>query len=182
VTTLLFLLFPYLYLWTGLQPAAMRFEEYLLAGGPVALFGAAVYLFAQRWLCHSAIERGVHGRGLALKVGCWPVFMLGTVLAIVRADVPYVPTEKRAVRGRFVRLAWPHLTLLALYAITLVAILRDRLVRVDEGSLRLTSEAVWGMVAFATVPATLLCFALFAAWQATRPPAGDAWDAVPVPE
>lgn len=182
VTTLLFLIFPYLYLWTGVQPAAMRFDEYLLTGGPVALVGAAVYLFAQRWLCHPAIERGVHWRGLALKVACWPVFLLGTVLAIVRADVPYVPTEKRAVRGRFIRLAWPHVLLLAFYAITLASTLRDRLVRVDEASLRLTSEAVWGMVAFATVPAILLCFALFAAWQATRPSAGDAWDSVPVLE
>ncbi|MGH7555787.1 MAG: glycosyltransferase family 2 protein, partial [Longimicrobiales bacterium] len=119
VTTALFLIFPYLYLWSGVQPAAMRFHEFLLAGGPVAALGAAVYLFAQRWLCHPATERGIHWRGLALKVACWPVFMAGTVLALLRADIPYIPTEKRAVRGRFLRLAWPHLVLLFVYAATM---------------------------------------------------------------
>lgn len=179
VTSLLFLLFPYLYLWTGVQPASMRFEEFLLVGGPVALFGVAIYLLAQRWLCHRAIERGLHWRGLVLKVACWPVFVTGTLVAIFRADIPYVPTRKRAVRSPFLRLAWPHLVLLGLYLHTLGWTLQQRIVRVDEAALRLTSEATWGMIAFASVPVLVLLGAIRAAVLARRPPAGDPWDAVP---
>src|SRR5206468_9128622 len=107
VTTALYLIFPYVYLWTGLQPASMRFAEFLVATAPVALIGSVMYLLVQRWLCHPATERGLHLRGLVLKLGCWPVFFAGTLLAVARADIPYIPTAKEAVRGRFLRLAWP---------------------------------------------------------------------------
>jgi cellulose synthase (UDP-forming) len=177
-STALFLLLPYLYLWTGLQPAAMRFGEFLTAGGPVAVFGAAIYLHAQRWLCHPAVEEGVHWRGLALKVACWPVFLAGTLLAIGRAEIPYIPTAKRAVRGRFLRLVWPHLTLQLLFAVTLAWTAYRRLVRVDEAALRLTAEAVWGMIGFATVPVTLLVAAVYAGWQSRTPPVTGAWETI----
>ena len=36
VTTLLFLLLPYVFLWMGYLPASMRFEEFLVAAAPVA--------------------------------------------------------------------------------------------------------------------------------------------------
>ena len=87
----------------------MRFAEFITVVAPVGIVGATMYLVAQRWLCDPATERGLHWRGLALKIACWPVFLAGTLLAIVRADVPYIPTAKEAVRGRFVRLAWPQL-------------------------------------------------------------------------
>jgi cellulose synthase (UDP-forming) len=157
----------------------MRFDEFIIFAGPVGLIGIAVYLFTQRWLCHPAAERGLHWRGLVLKVACWPIFLLGTVLAVLRADIPYVPTRKRAVRGRLLRLAWPHLLLLAGYLATLGWTVARRLARVDEAALRLSSEATWGMVGFASVPALLLLAAIYAAWLARRPPSGDAWDTVP---
>lgn len=180
VTTALFLLLPYLYLWAGVQPATMRFEQFLAAGAPVAVLGSLVYLFAQRWLCHPATERGTHWRGLVLKLACWPVFLVGTVLAIVRAEIPYIPTAKEAVRGRFLRLAWPQLLLLALYGVTLVHVIGTRFFATNEGALELSSQAVWGMVGFATLPALMSVGALYAAWQA-RCPAPDApWNAVDV--
>lgn len=176
VTTAFFLVIPYLYLWTGIQPAAMRFEQFLTAATPVALAGTAVYLFVQRWLCHPEAERGIHWRGLVLKIACWPVFLAGTVLAILRAEIPYIPTAKEAVRGRFLRLAWPHLLLVALYLATLVRVLYWRLLLVEEGALQLTSEAVWGMMGFATLPVLTAVGALYAAWQSRRPPIGGAWE------
>jgi cellulose synthase (UDP-forming) len=181
VTTALCLALPYLYLWTGVQPAAMRFHEFVLAGGPVALLGIAIYLFAQRWLCHPETERGLHWRGLVLKLACWPVFVAGIALAVVRADLPYTPTEKRAVRGRFLRVAWPHLLVVASFLLTLVVTTVRRLLYVDEATLRMTSEAVWGMLGFAALPAVLMIGALHAAWQVRRPPAGDAWDDIAPP-
>ncbi len=180
MTTPLYLIFPYLYLWTGVQPAAMRFEEFLAAAVPVGAMGVVMYLCVQRWLCHPATERGTHWRGLVLKVACWPVFLLGTLLAIVRAEIPYIPTAKEAVRGRFLRLAWPQLILFALYLATVAHVLRVRLFITSEGALELSSQAVWGMVGFATLPVLMSLGVLYAAWQARRPPPGAPWDFVDV--
>jgi cellulose synthase (UDP-forming) len=179
-TTPLFLMIPYVYLWFGVQPAAMRFAEFLTVVGPVGVVGVAMYMVVQRWLCDPASERGIHWRGLALKIACWPVFLAGTALAIVRADVPYTPTAKEAVRGRFVRLGWPQLVLILLYGVTLARVIAVRAFDTTEGSLELSAEAVWGMVAFATVPMLASLGALYAAWQSRRPPATAPWDEIDV--
>ena len=180
VTTPLFLLIPYLFLWLGVQPATMRFAEFLTVVAPVGVVGSAMYLAVQRWLCDPSTERGVHWRGMALKIACWPVFLAGTLLAIVRADVPYIPTPKEAVRGRFLRLAWPQLASIALYLVTFVRVLGVRVMGTGEGSLELTSEAVWGMMAFATVPVVSSLGAIVAAWQSRRPPATAPWDDIDI--
>jgi cellulose synthase (UDP-forming) len=177
-TTLLYLTLPYLFLWTGVQPAAMRFEAFLTAAGPVALFGTVIYLFVQRWMCHPSVERGLHWRGLVLKMACWPIYLTGTLLAIVRAEIPYIPTAKEAVRGRFFRLAWPHLAVVALYLSTLLYVLYYRVMSTPAEALVLTSEAVWGMASFATLAALMLSGAIYAAWNSRIPPSGSAWDVI----
>jgi cellulose synthase (UDP-forming) len=179
-TTALYLILPYLYLWTGVQAAAMRFAEFLAEILPVALVGVGIYLFMQRWLCDPATERGTHWRGFVLKIACWPVFFLGTALAVVRAEIPYIPTSKEAVRGRFLRLAWPQLLLVALYICTVNFVAVDRLLLTAGVSLELSAEAVWGMVAFASLPVLAALGAVYAAAQARRPPAGAPWDDVDV--
>lgn len=178
VTTPAYLLIPYLYLWAGVKPASMPFAEFVTVGGPVALLGITLYLLAQRWLCDPERERGLHWRGLMLKVACWPVFLAGTLLAVLRVDIPYVPTAKEARRGRFLRLAWPHLLLAALYLVTLGATLMRRLWITSEGSLVLTAEAVWGMMGFATLSVVLVAGGIRAAWEARTPPSGGAWEEV----
>ena len=181
-TTFLFLILPYLYLWTGVQAASMRFGEFLLAAGPLGVIGTAIYLFVQRWLAGGSAERGIHWRGMMLKVAAWPIYLRGTFLALVRADIPYIPTEKRAVQGAFFRLAWPQLGLIAIYLATLVRIGMVRLFETSESSLELTSEAVWGMVAFATLPVIMSVGALIAAWQSSRAqPTSDPWDEIHLP-
>jgi cellulose synthase (UDP-forming) len=178
VTTLLYLVFPYLYLWTGVQPASMWFGEFVTRVGPVAACGVGAYLFVQRWTCHPAVEWGLHWRGLVLKVACWPVFLAGTVLAVLRRHIPYIPTAKEAVRGRFFRLAWPHLVLLALFLATVAKVAIWRLLYTPEGALVLTSEAVWGMVAFASLALTLTSGAIYAAWTSRTVPPGQPWEGV----
>ena len=178
VTTPLYLVFPYLYLWTGLQPANMRFADFLTAATPVAVLGVAIYVLIQRWLCDPGTERGLHWRGLVLKWACWPVVLLGTVLAIIRAEVPYIPTAKEAARGRFLRLAWPHLLLLGAFCTTVARIVYVRLRSTPEAALELSSEAIWGMIGFATLPTLASLGTLYAAWQARRPPRGAPWDDV----
>jgi cellulose synthase (UDP-forming) len=179
VTTGIFLVFPYLYLWTGVQPANMRFGGFLAATAPVAAVGVAMYLFTQRWLCDRSTERGLHVRGLALKIACWPVYLRGTALAVVRAHVPYIPTAKEAVTGRFLRLAWPQLLLIGVYLTTVARVARARLLT-ENISLAYSPEAVWGMLAFASLPALAGAGAIVAAWQSRRRPADAPWDAVDV--
>jgi cellulose synthase (UDP-forming) len=180
VTTLAYLVIPYVYLWTGVQPARMRFDEFVTHGGPVALLGMLIYVYAQRWLCHPEVERGLHWRGLMLKTACWPVFLAGTALAVVRGEIPYIPTAKEARTGRFLRLAWPHLALATVYLATLAWTLHQRLVRAPEAQLLLTAEAVWGMVGFATLAVALASGGILAAWHARKAPSDAAWDAVDV--
>lgn len=180
VTALVFLAIPYVYLWAGVQPASMHFQEFLVAAAPVAASGIVMYFVAQRWLAHPAIERGMHWRGFVLKFACWPIFLAGTVLAIARAEIPYIPTAKQAQRGRFLRLAWPQLLLFALYVATVWRVVTERLHETVEGSLQLSSQAVWGMVAFATLPVLLSAGAVFAAWRSRYPAPGNPWDTVAV--
>jgi cellulose synthase (UDP-forming) len=180
MTTAMFLVFPYLYLWTGVQPASMRFDGFLVAVVPVAAAGVAIYLFVQRWLCDPASERGLHWRGFVLKLSCWPVFLAGSLLAVMRADIPYIPTAKKAVRGRFIRLAWPQLLVIGVFCTTVVRIAYTRVMITPEAALQLSSEATWGMLAFASLPVLAMIVSLHAAWEARRPAAGDPWDGVDV--
>ena len=179
LTTAIYLVFPYVYLWTGIQPANMRFVGFLSAGTPVAAAGVAIYLFVQRWLCHGRTERGLHWRGFLLKIACWPVYLAGTALAIARAEIPYVPTAKQAVRGKFVRLVWVQLVVIAIYGITLAHVVSERLLT-PEVSLAISPDEIWGMVAFATVPVLGGIGAIRAAWQSRRLPADSAWDDIDV--
>jgi len=179
VTTAVYLVFPYLYLWTGIQPASMRFGSFLTAVSPVAAAGVAMYLFVQRWLCDTDSERGLHWRGLMLKIACWPVYLTGTVLAILRVDVPYIPTAKQAVRGRFLRLAWPQLLMLGGYGVTMIWVVYARLLTPNV-SLAFSPEAIWGMAAFATVPVLAAMGVVYAAWQSRRLPPDAPWDHVDV--
>ncbi len=180
VTIPLFLTFPYLYLWAGVQPAAMRFEGFLAAAAPVAIVAVAIHVFVQRWLCEPDAERGIHWRGYALKAASWPVFFLGTLLAIAHAEVPYIPTAKEAVRGRFLRLAAPQLALLSVFAVTVARVVDLRLRFTSEASMQLSAEAVWGMVGFATLPVLVGAGGIRAAFEARRTSASAPWDGVDV--
>lgn len=180
LTTALYVLFPYLYLWTGVQPANMHFSGFLTAAAPVGVMGIAIYALMQRWLCDPSTERGLHWRGFVLKWACAPIVLAGTILAIGRVELPYIPTAKEAVRGRFVRLAWPQLLLLGLFLATIVRIIDVRMRGTAEAAIALSSPAVWGMIVFATLPLLASMGTLVAAWQARRTAPGSPWDAVDI--
>jgi len=179
VTTFIYLLIPYCYLWFGFQPASMPFAQFMTMVGPVGLIGVILYLAVQRWLCHPEAERGLHWRGLMLKIGCWPVYLLGTILSITRTAIPYIPTAKEAVRGEFLRLTWPHVVVFLAYLLTLVTVLYRRIFVIPEEVLVLSTEAVWGMMGFATMTIVFSVGVFYAAWKARDLPDGSAWDAVP---
>lgn len=179
LTTFIYLLIPFSYLWFGYQPASMPFEQFLVMVTPVGIMGILLYFIVQQWMCHREIEGGSHWRGLMLKIGCWPTYLLGTILAITRTPIPYIPTAKEAQVGRFFRLTWPHLAAGWVYLVTVGTILYQRMFVIPEEEMLLTTEPVWGMVGFATMTMIFSLGVLYAAWEARNLPPGASWDDIP---
>jgi cellulose synthase (UDP-forming) len=174
LTTFLYITIPFLYFWTGILPANMNFGEFIIQGMPIIVIAIAIYLFVQKWLSHPEAERGIHWRGMILKTATWPVFMLGTLLGLVNAEIPYIPTAKKAVSGLspYTR---PLVLHVILFVLTLAYVIYERLTTVSEGLLALTSEQVWGMFAFAFVSVILVIGGIFAAVESSHLPEDEPW-------
>jgi cellulose synthase (UDP-forming) len=164
VTALIFLAVPLMYLLFGKQPAVFLLSEYVTHALPVGLFGTAVYLFAERWMCDRPRERGVHWRGMLLKIGSWNVYLKGLVLAVMGIAVPYIPTAKERRRGRFWMLARLPLLLLAISALALAWTAYAQLYVLPESEVLITTEVTIGMVFFTIMNAVLMSGRLYAAW------------------
>jgi len=164
VTSLIFLLVPLIYLWTGRQPAVFLLSEYFEHAVPVGLFGTAVYYFAQRWLCDPARERGLHWRGTLLKIGSWSVYLEGLTLALLGIAVPYIPTAKERRRGRFWTLARLPVAVLVISLLAIVWTAYMQLYIVPESEVLITTEVTLGMTAFAIINVVLMSGRLYAAW------------------
>jgi len=165
LTTPIYLLIPALYLWTGVQPAAMFISDYLAHALPVGFFGVVIYRFAQRWLCDPETERGWHWRGMLLKVGCWSVYFKGLVLALLGVAVPYIPTAKSRQAGNFWRLAAVPLTITVGSFATVVAVIIRRLYLMSEAEVRITTEVAAGMIGFLMINVVFMSGRLYAAWN-----------------
>jgi len=165
LTTPIYLLIPALYLWTGVQPAAMFISDYLAHALPVGFFGVVIYRFAHRWLCDPETERGWHWRGMLLKVGCWSVYFKGLVLALLGVAVPYIPTAKSRQAGNFWRLAAVPLTITVGSFATVVAVIIRRLYLMSEAEGRITTEVAAGMIGFLMINVVFMSGRLYAAWN-----------------
>ena len=177
VTMFLFLLIPFLYFFMGLQPANMDFTEFLINWLPVGIISFLIYLYVQLWMCHPQQERGIHWRGMILKFACWPVFLRGFILSLMNADIPYIPTAKRAATG-FTRFARPLIIHLVLFIITFLYVVIRRFYFTPEARLSLTSIDIWGMVAFAAVPFLLSLGGIYAAYESLNIKKEDPWATV----
>ena len=164
VTALIFLSVPLIYLLTGRQPAVFLLSEYIEHALPVGVFGAAVYYFAQRWLCDRPRERGLHWRGTLLKVGSWSIYLKGLTLAILGVAVPYIPTAKERRRGHFWTLARLPIAVLVISVAAVAWTVYAQLYIVPESEVLIRTELTFGMVAFATINALLMSGRLYAAW------------------
>jgi hypothetical protein len=72
-----------------------------------------IHLVSQRWM-RDRSERGFQLRGMLLKLGTWPVYILALVYAIAGVAVPYLPTAKNRQAGNFLHLVTPHLAIIGL--------------------------------------------------------------------
>lgn len=175
-----FTLLPFIFFLTGILPATMPFADFLIHGSFVALFGISSYLFMQRWLCHPAMERGLHWRGMVLKYACWPVFLIGFLLGVVNADIPYIPTAKKAVTGYFTPFARPLVLHVLLFLVTSISVFSYRRYGMPEVELVATAEKTWAMFAFALIAFAMSVGGIFAALEARRLKEEDPWDTVDI--
>lgn len=178
-TMFLFLSIPYLFLWFGWLPANMEFSNFVINWMPLAIFGLSIYFYVQNWLCHRKEERGLHWRGMVLKFACWPVFLMGFVLAIFNRDIPYIPTAKQAVKG-FTPFVRPLFIFAFLFLGTLTYIIISRKFFTAEAGLFLSSGEIWGMVAFATIAFMMTLLGIYAAWESRNLSAEEPWKYIEV--
>jgi cellulose synthase (UDP-forming) len=179
-TTFLYLLIPFLYFWFDVLPANMPFREFLYFGFPVLVVSILIYLYVQIWMVHRETESGFHWRGTILKFCSWPIFLLGFLLSLVDADVPYIPTAKQAVIGKITPFFKPLLIQIILFLITIIAVLYQRRFNVPEGTLVLTSEKVWGMIAFSSIAVILAFGGIYAVIESRNLKEEDPWQSVDI--
>jgi cellulose synthase (UDP-forming) len=170
-----FTVIPFVFFVTGALPARMAFADFVVYGSLVALFGILIYLFIQQWMCHPETERGLHWRGMILKYSCWPVFLLGFLLAVVNAEIPYIPTAKKAVTGFVTPFARPLVIHAIAFVITVIAVFVYRRYFIPESELILSSERTWAMIAFASVAWIMTMGGLKAAWEAKGLQEAEPW-------
>ncbi len=112
-------LIPILCLALGGIVFSVRVESFVLHYLPVLLAVQLVRIQAQRWLADRS-ERGLYLVGGALKTGSWWIYVLGTLCALLRVKIPYLPTPKGEAATDAWTLALPNL-LLATLSIAAIA-------------------------------------------------------------
>ena len=178
LTQLIFTLIPFLYFFTGLLPARMEFADFIIYGAPVMLCGIVIYLYVQRWLCDRQTERGIHWRGMILKFACWPVFLMGFLLAVINAEIPYIPTAKKAVTGFISPFIRPMVIHTLLFLVAVSGVITYRRYYMPESQLALSAERTWGMITFAFLAFLMAIGGIYAAFEARRMKVEDPWDNV----
>ncbi|MDP4281841.1 MAG: glycosyltransferase [Bacteroidota bacterium] len=174
----IFTLIPFLFFLSGILPATMSFADFLIRGSFVAFFGILIYLYMQKWLCHPQRERGLHWRGSIMKYACWPVYFLGFLLSVVNADIPYIPTAKKAVTGNFTPFGRPLIFQCILFLFSFIIIYIKRRFFVPEGELVLSAEKVWGMMGFAFLSFIMAAMGVYAAIESQRLNVKEPWEKV----
>ncbi len=177
-TSFFFTIIPFLFFFTGILPAHMNFVEFLIHGSYVAFFAIVIYMYMQQWMSHPETERGFHWRGMVLKYASWSVFFLGFLLSIVNADIPYIPTAKKAVRGYFTPFARPIVLHILLFIFTFITVFIIRKFYTPVSELLFTAERTWGMMGFAFLAFIMSCGGLLAALEANYLTEEDPWDKV----
>ncbi|MDP1622412.1 MAG: cellulose synthase catalytic subunit [Bacteroidales bacterium] len=180
LTSFFFTLIPFFFFATGIQPVSMSFVDFIIHVSYVAVISMIIYLYVQRWMCHPETERGLQWRGMFLKYACYPVYLLGFLLALVNVEIPYIATAKKAVTNYTTPFIRPLLIQVILFVITFIAVYITRRFFTPESDLVLTAEKTWGMIGFAALAAFVASGGLFAAWESRRLKDEDPWDSIDI--
>jgi len=92
----------------------------------------------------------------------------------VDAEIPYIPTAKKAVKGLspFTR---PLIFQVIIFVLTLAYVIYDRIFVASEGILILTSQQIWGMFAFAFVSILMVIGGVYAAYESSNLEPEEPW-------
>ncbi|MCW3124111.1 MAG: hypothetical protein JWQ38_3603 [Flavipsychrobacter sp.] len=178
LTQLIFTIIPFLYFFTGILPARMNFADFIIYGMPVVLCAVLIYLYMQRWQCDTETEQGLHWHGMVLKFACWPVFLMGFLLALVNAQIPYIPTAKKAAIGYVTPFIRPMIVHFVLFICAVAGVFVYRKYYMPESLLSPSAERTWGMMGFAFLAFVMAVGGIFAALEARGMKAEDPWDKV----
>ncbi len=178
-TSFFFTLLPFIFFLTKMNPAQMDFAEFLANGLPIVVIAILIYLYVQNWMSHKASETGLHWRGMILKYASWPVFFLGFLLSIVDADIPYIPTAKRAVKGYFTPFARPLVAHILLFIGTVFFLFFYRRFYMSETNILATREITWAMLGFALISFLMSVGGIYAAIEKMKFN-DDPWDKVDI--
>jgi len=178
VTQFIFTIIPFLFFFTGVLPARMEFADFVIYGAPVMLCAIAIYLYVQRWLCDRNTEPGLHWRGMILKFACWPVFLTGFLLAIVNAELPYIPTAKKAVVGYTTPFIGPLVAQVLFFIAVVFSVLTYRRFFMPESELTISAERTWGMIFFAFLAFIMASGGVYAALEARKMKSEEPWSDV----
>jgi cellulose synthase (UDP-forming) len=110
---------PIVFLFFGLWAVEMNFGEFLIHISPFVIMSILIGWFVQRWY-RDRSEKGFLWRGMFLKKGTWPIYVLGLAYCLTRTRVPYLPTPKIADRNVYTSLVVPHLTIMGFSAAAIV--------------------------------------------------------------
>ncbi len=177
-TTFFFILVPLLYFFTGILPARMNFAEFLVKGSLIVIIASFIYAYAQNFLCHPETERGFHWKGMVLKYSCWPVFFFGFMLAVLRRDIPYIPTAKKAVIGFFTPFARPLVVYCILFIMMVIVVYVDRRYFVPESELIFSAQKTWGMIGFSFIAFIQSVGGILAAVESMKLAEEDPWEQI----
>ncbi|MDX1685465.1 MAG: glycosyltransferase family 2 protein [Saprospiraceae bacterium] len=176
--TLFFILVPFIYFFTGTMPAKMNFAEFIVNGSFLVIMASLIYFYAQRFLCHPKTERGFHWRSMIIKFSCWPVYFLGFVLGVLDYKLPYIPTAKKAVRGKISPFSRPLIIYCVIFIITVIIVIINRRYFVPESELIFTAEKTWGMIGFSFLAFLLSIVGIMAAWESLALKEEEPWQNV----
>ncbi len=178
IITCFFTMFPFFFFMTGITPTNISFAEFITRGGSIIIIAICIYLYVQKWMSDARSERGLHFKGMVLKFACWPIFTLGFFLSLINADIPYIPTAKKASIGSISPFARPLYIHVFLFIVTIIALFIYRKFYMTEYDLLATREAVWSMIGFASLPFVMSLVGIYAATESKRMKAEDCWDYV----
>jgi cellulose synthase (UDP-forming) len=179
---LFFIMVPVVYFMTGVIPGRMTFAEFIIYGTPVLIISTLIYAYIQKFLCHPETERKFHWRGMILKFSSWPVYFYGFLLALTNKKIPYLPTEKKALKGIVTTFVRPLIFYCIVFLIIVVAVYIHRRYFVPESELSFTAERVWGMLGFAFIAFIQSAIGIFAALETLWIKEDEPWRGVNVTE
>ena len=103
---------------------------------------------------------------------------MGFFLSVVNAEIPYIPTAKKAAIGYISPFIRPMVLFVVAFMIIVAGVIINRRFYMPESQLLPTSERTWGMIGFAFLAFIIAVRGIFAALEARKMKAEDPWDNV----